>query len=101
VPLWFSVVSAVATGDLGAPDVLVADPVEQAVDFEPPRFLRMVRVRFRLRSEDPNLLNWVASEWHSPGDTAVRTAAIWATGGGRVQGQPFGVWKKLIDWRCW
>ncbi len=69
--------------------------------FEPPRFLRMVRVRFRLRSEDPNLLNWVASEWHSPGDTAVRTAAIWATGGGRVQGQPFGVWKKLIDWRCW
>jgi hypothetical protein len=83
------------TADAGSPRILKIEPTAESVALEPPRFLRAVRVRFRLYSEDPHFRNSVALAWESPGASNTHTAAIYTESDGRLQEQLFWIWNDV------
>jgi hypothetical protein len=64
------------------------------LSLQPPRFLRAVRVRFRVYS-DGDQLNRVELDWRSPGSPDSHAAGIWVGGDGRLQEQLFWVWNEV------
>jgi hypothetical protein len=79
------------TADPGTPRALKIEPTARSVALEPPRFVRAVRVRFRLYS-GPNQVDYLSLGWKSPGLPKTHKAAIYTKGDGRLQEQLFWIW---------
>jgi hypothetical protein len=84
------------TPDPGTPRALKIEPTGQSVAIQPPRFLRAVRVRFRVYSK-PDQLNRVELDWRSPGAPDTHAAGTCTEGDGRLQEQLFWVWNDVAS----
>jgi hypothetical protein len=84
------------TADPGTPRGLNIDSTAESAALEPPRFLRAVRVRFRVYTQ-PGQNTWVALEWKSSSASETNTAGIWTEGDGRQQEQLFWVWNDVAS----
>jgi hypothetical protein len=80
------------TSDPGTPRTVEVDQATHSVTLEPPRFLRAVRLRFRVYSE-PHQLNYVWLDWTSP--SGGHTATIMTEGDGSMQEQLFWIWSDV------
>jgi hypothetical protein len=80
----------------GTPRALKIEPSGQSVAIQPPRFLRAVRVRFRVYSK-PDQRNRVEFEWTSPGTPDTHTASTWTEGDGRPREQLFWIWNDVAS----